>query len=421
MTAVVFLGPTLPVEEARRTLDAVYLPPVRQGDIWRLTSAFRPSAIGIVDGYFERVPAVWHKEILWALRQGIPVVGAASMGALRAIELLAFGMLGIGKVFEAYRSGRLPPDTEPFEDDDEVAVVHGPAESGYLASDALVNMRFTLARACAEGVIDAAERDTLIRLAKGIFYKDRSYDELLRRATGDVPAEALATLRRWLPGGRIDQKKADAIELLGWIREHPDFIPDARFRFEATTFWEHGLEANDGDAAAAIILTEHRLQGRASLSLREQTRAALAEAPSMRAPPEISALIGLDPEAASSAVADEARRVVVARRRHRHRPLERLADEGVLAHLQARGEAERLRARGEAKAKRLAALDLPRPDADGCSPSTADLLAWFAPRLGEAAGADAEAIATWLGFESADELCSALLAEYLFVTADREN
>ena len=419
MTAVVFLGPTLPVAEARQTLEAVYLPPVRQGDVWRLTSAFRPSAIGIVDGYFERMPAVWHKEILWALRQGIPVIGAASIGALRAVELLAFGMLGIGKVFEAYRSGRLPPDTEPFEDDDEVAVVHGPAESGYLASDALVNMRFTLARACAEGIIEAAGRDTLIRLAKGIFYKDRSYDELLRRADGDVPAEALTALRRWLPGGRIDQKKADALELLGWIREHPDFVPDARFRFEATTFWERGLDVDGDDATAAVILTEHRLQGRASLLLRERTRAALAEPPSMRAPPEISALIGLDPDAAGLAVADEARRVVTARRRHR--PLERLADEGVLAHLQASGEAERLRARGEAKAQHLAALDPPRPDTTACTPSPADLLAWFAPRLGDIAYTDGEAIAARLGFESAGELFRALLAEYLFVTADRES
>jgi hypothetical protein len=104
MTMYVFLGPSLSVAEARGILDAHYLPPVTMGDVTRLV-ARRPSAIGIIDGLFERVPAVWHKEILFALSQGIPVYGASSMGALRAAELEAFGMIGIGQIFAAYRDG----------------------------------------------------------------------------------------------------------------------------------------------------------------------------------------------------------------------------------------------------------------------------------------------------------------------------
>src|SRR5947209_16461006 len=123
MSVYVFTGPTLSAEEARTVLDAVYLPPVSQGDVYRV-SFRRPTAIGIIDGYFERIPAVWHKEILWAMSHGIHVFGSASMGALRAAELEAFGMEGVGAIFEAYRDGRL-------EDDDEVAVVHGPADVGY--------------------------------------------------------------------------------------------------------------------------------------------------------------------------------------------------------------------------------------------------------------------------------------------------
>src|SRR6202022_2251854 len=69
MTAYVFTGPTLSVEEARAGLDAVYLPPVSQGDVYRV-GLLRPEAIGIIDGYFDQVPAVWHKEILWAMTHG---------------------------------------------------------------------------------------------------------------------------------------------------------------------------------------------------------------------------------------------------------------------------------------------------------------------------------------------------------------
>lgn len=69
-------------DSGRDELDAVFLPPASQGDVYR-AAVKRPAAIGIIDGRFHDTPAVWHKEILWALAQGIPVYGSASMGALR--------------------------------------------------------------------------------------------------------------------------------------------------------------------------------------------------------------------------------------------------------------------------------------------------------------------------------------------------
>ena len=82
----VFLGPTLAEKDAQAELDAVYLPPVSAGDVYRLWRR-RPRAIGIVDGYFDRVPAVWHKEIMWIMERGVHVFGGAGLGALRAAEL----------------------------------------------------------------------------------------------------------------------------------------------------------------------------------------------------------------------------------------------------------------------------------------------------------------------------------------------
>ncbi len=107
MTAYVFAGPTISRDEVRAAADAgiVCLPPVAQGDLYRIAQG-RPGAIGIIDGYFEGALSVWHKEILWAMAEGIHVFGSASMGALRAAELHAFGMRGIGPIFEAYRGRR---------------------------------------------------------------------------------------------------------------------------------------------------------------------------------------------------------------------------------------------------------------------------------------------------------------------------
>ena len=119
MNVYIFTGPTLSPHDVCAELDAVCLPPVSQGDVYR-AGLSGPLAIGIIDGYFESVPAVWHKEILWALTQGIHVFGSASMGALRAVELASFGMVGIGKIFEAFRDGTLE------DDDGSVRGVHAP-------------------------------------------------------------------------------------------------------------------------------------------------------------------------------------------------------------------------------------------------------------------------------------------------------
>ena len=139
---IIFAGPTIGAAEVRAILpDATVLPPVAQGDLYR-ACRLRPRAIGIIDGYYETTPSIWHKEVLWALAQGIHVYGAASMGALRAAELAAFGMVGVGKVFESYRDGII-------EDDDEVVGVvllqHQPHRAHVVAGKAPIAARVEVA------------------------------------------------------------------------------------------------------------------------------------------------------------------------------------------------------------------------------------------------------------------------------------
>ena len=196
-------------------LDAEYRPPAAHGDVLR-AALRRPRAIGLVDGVFERVPAVWHKEILFALSEGVHVYGAASMGALRAAELDAFGMRGVGDVYRAYADGVL-------EDDDEVAVAHADAEHGFRAlSDAMVDVRATLAAAVAAGVVDGATADRSWRRVKATFYAERALVAALDR--GDEEHERL---RAWLPDGRVERKREDAFELLRAIRARPRRGPRA--------------------------------------------------------------------------------------------------------------------------------------------------------------------------------------------------
>jgi hypothetical protein len=234
---LIFAGPTLWGVKLPRDSRARLLPPAAHGDVYRATLLSpRPRALLLVDGYFRAQPAVRHKEILWALSQGIYVFGAASMGALRAAELAPFGMIGVGAVFEAFRSGTL-------EDDDEVAVEHGPAELGYPpVSEAMVDIRATLAAALRNGVLSADSHATLVAAAKKLFYPRRSYNTLVARGGEDgVPVSEIEALGRWLTRNRVGQKRDDALAALARVRDFLDTDPPPfrpMFRFERTDVWE---------------------------------------------------------------------------------------------------------------------------------------------------------------------------------------
>lgn len=247
MKACIFLGPSLELGDAEAVLEAVYLPPAGQGDIYRAVQDHAPDAIGLIDGYFEQVPAVWHKEILFALQAGVRVYGASSMGALRAAELAPFGMIGVGRIFEAYRTGRFAPFDEPFEDDDEVAIAHGPPELGYVASDAMVDIRATLDAAEQADVIDRNCRDGLAKIGKNLFYKDRSLDKLIQIAhTMEEFGPSLSRFESWLAGGRVSQKRQDAISLLETLKRDADKEPDIpAFRLEMTSVWDAAIRSMD--------------------------------------------------------------------------------------------------------------------------------------------------------------------------------
>jgi len=244
MTVCVFVGPTLPVNAAEEILDAIYLPPARRGDIARAILAHDPQCIGLIDGFFEQVPSVWHKELLWALDLGIKVYGAASMGALRSAELAQFGMIGVGRIFEAYAAGSFDPFPEPFEDDDEVAVVHGPAEIGYPSTDAMVDIRASLIAAHQAGVLEKSDMFAFAALAKNLFYKNRDWATVLELAANSGMTDAVvAALRSWLSDNRLSQKRLDAEELLRQIKTTTENVDMPLFRFEKTLHWQSALDA----------------------------------------------------------------------------------------------------------------------------------------------------------------------------------
>jgi len=207
---IVFLGPSLDPAAAERILTAEYRPPAKRGD---LTRAIGDGAkiIVLIDGVFHQDSAVAHREVLAAVKKGITVVGASSMGALRAAEMHTLGMTGIGKIYEMYKDGRLVSD-------DEVALVFDPV-SGCALSEPLINIRCTLKKAEAAGIITAADNKALLAAAKLVFYPQRTYPKIAAVAGDALDAVTKERFLAFAATSPADQKKEDAIAALEYVRD----------------------------------------------------------------------------------------------------------------------------------------------------------------------------------------------------------
>ncbi len=431
MTAVVFLGPTLPHEEAARVLDATYLPPARQGDVFRAVSAYRPRVVGLIDGAFLDVPAVWHRELLWAMSEGVHVLGAASMGALRAVELAPLGMRGVGRIFEAFRDGRWPTDDSPFEDDDEVAVIHAPLEAGARPlSDALVDLRATLDGAVMADVIDRAAARSLVATMKAIHFARRSFARLHEEAQIRLGGVTAVRLTDWLARNRVSQKRLDAIVLLQKLArliesDQPSFQPT--FHFERALVWEKFVHTvpirNDGET---MVLEELRLD---PASYRTAARAVLGRLvmPDTTADPALAletfrTRLGLWRRADLDAwiernVLDEAGLERLLRREAAldaaHSEAGSELETAMLEHLRLSGTFVPLMARAQAKRTALGTREV-RPPA---SPALCAALDWYFGRMGEPVPRSIAAWAHEHGWREEHVFAQAIWREYLFAGA----
>jgi hypothetical protein len=223
---VIFLGPSLPLTEAREVIDAIYLPPAKQSDLLSAVTTYRPDIIGLIDGVFLSLPSVWHKEILYTIEQGVAVYGASSMGALRAAETDTFGMVGVGEIYRMYASGELI-------DDDEVVTVHGPEDTGYCRlSEPMVNVRATFCRAKNEGIIDNSVCEQLSAIAKSIYFPERTFPAIFRKAAAaGISPEKLDGMATFVKAKYVDLKRQDAILLLETLRDLPEILPQVKPNF----------------------------------------------------------------------------------------------------------------------------------------------------------------------------------------------
>jgi hypothetical protein len=213
---VIFLGPSLSHETARKILDADYRPPARKGDLLRIASDTNVTMVGLVDGVFlQDYPPTPIEVYQLARKEGVVLTGAASLGALRAVELEKFGMLGIGKIFQLYKTGKINAD-------DEVAVTFTPDGDYRLQSEAMIDIRYNLFLARKKGIVSKKCVRALARIAKEIYFPDRNYVHILAEAKKQFPVLGgdIDSFKSYITSNRKSLKEMDAIKLVKYIKQH---------------------------------------------------------------------------------------------------------------------------------------------------------------------------------------------------------
>jgi len=211
---IVYLGPTLNREEASKILDADYRDPAKKGDFLRLShTSEEKKYVGFIDGVFlhDYPPSpieVYHL----ATRKNIELIGASSLGALRAVELEKFGMKGIGKIFQLFKNGILNAD-------DEVAVTFV-RDKNILQSEALIDIRFNLFLAYKKGIITKQTKKRFVKIAKNIYFPFRNYEDIVMLTEEQFPSihDELENFRDYILKNRDSLKARDARKLLKYLK-----------------------------------------------------------------------------------------------------------------------------------------------------------------------------------------------------------
>lgn len=236
-TSVIFAGPSIYGLDPACLSGMRLCAPACAGDIF---SAVQQGArqIGLIDGLYGDCASVWHKEILYALEKGVRVFGGASMGALRAAECAAFGMIGIGRIFEDYHQGRRVRDAD-------IAVFHAPAALDFKPLTlSLVDFEASLEEWQQNPALYAdmhamlgAHWQAIAQAGEDLHFTKRTWRRILRHAGLSVAADD--GFLQLLQARSVSQKQADACAVLAVCQKHVDVQVESRdWKLQNTLFFE---------------------------------------------------------------------------------------------------------------------------------------------------------------------------------------
>jgi hypothetical protein len=205
----VFAGPST----AGQALDGFQLrPPATRGAVIEaVRSGF--TRIAFIDGAIDHRDQVPLRELRLVL--AIPEVqlfGAASMGAIRAVQLANYGMRGAGRVYRLFRHGVLT-------DSDEVFLLHAPAALRYRPLTLpLVNIRYTLRAMRRGGELTAGEARALAAYMRDVPWFDRDTRSVVAAVFAICGSTRRRRVMKAFEIAYRDVKREDAVSLLSMLQ-----------------------------------------------------------------------------------------------------------------------------------------------------------------------------------------------------------
>ncbi len=204
----VYAGLSVQEEHVKKVLpDAVFSPPAARGDILR-DARDGIDVVLLIDGRFQQTLAVSVGEIADALRVGVCVYGAASMGALRATELRHCGMIAHGAIAEWVAS-------EPYFRDDYLGL-HYNSEHPQSLGVAYVDVHFALLQMQCEGRLSESQRMLLDSCYRNLHFAERDRAGFLLALVDYPDSDPLSALANEALS-RPSQKRTDALGLLSRV------------------------------------------------------------------------------------------------------------------------------------------------------------------------------------------------------------
>jgi len=199
MSTIVFFGPSIGKERVRELIRATHAAPIKRGD---LDAVEDHDVIVILDGEFGQNLSVSPKEIMALLGRGKVVIGASSMGALRASELDRDGMIGVGWIYERFRRAAIRHD-------DDVALTYSPFDFGPMTVP-MVDIAYWAECLVLAGRLNRREEGRLLRAARDIHFAERTTETLMTALHRAFDPSRLDALIRSSGGSIPSIKTADA-------------------------------------------------------------------------------------------------------------------------------------------------------------------------------------------------------------------
>jgi len=314
----------------------------------------------------------------------------------------------------------------------------------------MVNIRASLIQAEADDVLSRSSRRALEDLGKSLFFPQRTWEKILGQAAiRGVAQHEIAKFRGWLPRGRVDQKRTDALEMLAEMKRVAESTEQltTKFHFEWTSLWDKFMTRMAWHSSPIVpsivtdqraVLNELRLEGIDAYE-RVKDRALLrlyadleAKRLGLQASPEAKrASLGRLREALGLFTYADLESWL--QRNHLDRvTLERLIEAGVRAQaaigspellpdrylldeLRLGGYYERLAERARQKQQLRARLEQVAPGVNASVPNEAALRIWyFEQRLKKPLPEDVAAFAREIGCANLNEFDDVLRSEWLY-------